>query len=150
MWKLALLAVGLAALYTKQKAQELFQGLTFEPKDVHFSKNTLGLLSTRFILDLSVYNKSDITVPITSVAGTVAFNSTLLASFNVTRSVSIKAKSTIIMPIEVTADNQGMLSWVKSIVTGKALPPLTMKGIVKTPFAPVPFEEVYDKIPLPI
>ncbi len=148
MWKLALLALGAAAYFGKQKLDQLFQGLSFEPAGLKFSQNSLGLVSTRFGVDLKIFNKSNVPVPIQSIAGKLIANNAELSAFNVQKPFTIPGNNSTTVNFEVTANNLEALKFLLGIVLKGTIPQIQMKGGVFTLLGTAPIDVVYQKIQL--
>lgn len=146
MWKLLLLAGAAAVYYGKQKLDQLFDGLSFEPVGVQFSKNSVGLVSTRFTLNLKIFNKSNVPVPIQSVSGIAYFNKAQLANFNIQKAATIPANNNITLPVDITASNANAIDLLKSIFTNKGTPAINLKGGVFTALGTAPIDITFDKI----
>lgn len=131
--------------------QQLFDGLSFEPDGLNFSKNSLGLIATRFTIQLKIFNKSSVPVPVASITGK-AFNVTdpknpvLLSNFNVSSSFNIPANNSIIIPLEVTAYNIDTFITLFNIIKTGATPKILIQGAAYNGPAKASFELFYNKI----
>lgn len=148
VWLIGLAALAFAGYHGKQKLDQLLEGLSYEPDGVNFTKNSLGLISTRFTFKMRIFNKSNVAVPIKSVSGVALTNNSQLANFNVQKAITIPANSSIVMPIDITASNLSAIALLKSIFTGKAIPKMQLKGGIYTLIGTAPLDITFDKINL--
>lgn len=149
MWKLLLFGIAAAAYFGKQKLDQLFEGLSFEPSSLpEFKKNELGLVSTRFTMGLKIYNKSDVPVPIESVSGKVFSPAGQLSTFNIQQPFTIPGNGSRNVPLELTASNIEIFkSLIQLLLTGST-PKLTIKGGAFTVLGTAPIDITYDRIQL--
>lgn len=151
MLKVIIPLAALALLYTKNKVEQLLEGLSFEPAGIKFSKNGLGLVATRFIIELKIFNKSNLPVPVGSISGK-AFNYTdtknpvLISNFNVQQNFTIPGNNFVVIPLEVTAYNLDTFAALFQIFKTGKTPKILVQGAAYNGPAKAPFELYYSQV----
>lgn len=146
----ALIGLG---FFAKNKGEQLLNGLSFEPVDIEFNKNSLGLLSTRFTVKIKIINKSNVAIPISSVSGQIndttnKNNPVLLSNFNIQNSFTVPANGSIVLPLEITASNLETLLLIYSIIKTGKTPVIAVSGGAFAGPVKAPINLVYQSIKL--
>lgn len=146
MWKFIIPAAALAIYYGKQKKDQLLEGLSFEPVDIKFDRNSAGLVSTRFNIYLKAFNKSDVPVPVRSISGKVFMNGSELGTYQVQKSFTIPANGNVTMEVTVTAGNLALFIAIFSFIKTGNTPRIIVQGGVFTLLGTAPFELEFKSI----